>query len=201
VERPPRRARLVDAGADTLGARHGRLTTEFRTQLLSRFRWIDGHADILGLVADGEFLRKAGAVLVEPFRDLGVTKVAAVEARGFVFGSAAALALGVGFVPIRKAGAIHPGPKARSRTARDWRGHESLLEVQRHALVAEDLVLVVDDWAETGSQALSARELIEACGAAYMGLTVLVDQLEDGTRNRLAPVAAVVTQDELPPSA
>ena len=71
--------------------------TAFRDAFLARFRWVHGHADILGLMADAEVLAAAGEALVAPFADAGVTKIAAVEARGFVLGTAAALAAGVGF--------------------------------------------------------------------------------------------------------
>jgi adenine phosphoribosyltransferase len=68
------------------------------------------------------------------------------------------------------------------------------------ALGPDDVVLLVDDWAEVGSQATAARALIEECGASYAGLTLLVDELQEDVRQRLAPVHAVVTGDELPPS-
>jgi hypothetical protein len=58
----------------------------------------------------------------------------------------------------------------------------------------------VDDWAEVGSQATAAKALIEECGAAYAGLSLLVDQLPDDVRGELEPVRAVVRADELPPS-
>lgn len=61
-------------------------------------------------------------------------------------------------------------------------------------------MLVVDDWAETGVQALAARALIGDCGASYAGLSLLVDQLDDETRRALAPVVAVVRNTELPPN-
>jgi len=174
----------------------------FRADFLARFRWIGGHADVLGLFGDGPFLAAAGAALAEPFADAGFTKVAAVEARGFVLGTAVALAAGVGFVPIRKAGAVHPGPKASLRAQQpDWRGNRPELSLQRAALTEADRVLLVDDWAERGSQALTARALVETCGASYVGLSLLVDQLPDEVRERLRPVAAVVSHDELPPSA
>jgi adenine phosphoribosyltransferase len=174
--------------------------SDFRGELLARFRWVDGHADVLGLFAEAGFVAAAGRALCEPFADRGITKVAAVEARGFILGTAAALAAGVGFVPIRKAGAIHPGPKATRRTEPDWRGARHDLVAQRTALGPGDRVLVVDDWAESGSQALAARELVEECGATYVGLSLLVDQLPEPARERLAPVAAVLAHAELPPS-
>ncbi len=175
--------------------------SDFRAAFLARFRWVGGHADVLGMLGDAGLLAGAGAALAEPFAGTGFTKVAALEARGFVLGTAVALHAGVGLVPIRKAGSLHPGSKATLRAGRDWRGHEHELVIQRAALGAGDRVLLVDDWAEQGSQALAARFLIEECGATYVGLSLLVDQLPDEVRPRLSPVAAVVSHAELPPSA
>jgi adenine/guanine phosphoribosyltransferase-like PRPP-binding protein len=58
-------------------------------------------------------------------------------------------------------------------------------------------VLVVDDWAETGSKALTARSLVEVCGGVYAGLSLLVDQLPDSVREQLQPVSAVAFAEEL----
>lgn len=173
---------------------------DFRDEFLSRFRWIHGHADILGLFSEAGFLARTARALADPFRDSGVTKVAGVEARGFVLATAVALDLGAGFVPLRKGGAIHPGPKAERLAGPDWRGRTTPVQVQRSALTADDIVLVVDDWAETGAKAIAARALIADCGASYAGLSLLVDQLEDDTRAAVEPVVAVVRNTELPPN-
>jgi adenine phosphoribosyltransferase len=170
----------------------------FKDEFLARFRWIHGHADMLGLLADGAILRGAVQALADPFRDQGITKVAAVEARGFVLGAGVALELEAGFVAIRKTGAVHPGLKAARVTDPDWRGHQNVLRVQREALRRVDTVLLVDDWAETGSQAAAAKELVQMCSATFAGLSLLVDELPDARREELAPVHAVVSGDELP---
>jgi len=173
----------------------------FDEEFLGRFRWIHGHADVLGLFADGEFLRQTAEALATPFDSAGATKVAGIEARGFILGTAVALTLGVGFVPIRKHGAIHPGSKVTVRAAADWRGNRPELVLQREAVTVNDLVLLVDDWIETGSQALAARKLIEECRGRWAGLSVLVDQSEPAIRQSLEPLAAVVNFEALPPSA
>jgi adenine phosphoribosyltransferase len=170
----------------------------FAEELLSRFRWIGGHADVLGLLSDAGFLARAVAALAEPFEDAGVTKVAGVEARGFVFGAPVALRLGAGFVPVRRPGSVHPGPKAVHTSAPDWRGRSVAYELQRAAVGDGDRVLLVDDWAETGSQARAARSLIEECGGTWAGISLLVDQLEDDVRGRLEPVRAIVSASQLP---
>ena len=171
----------------------------FAEELLLQFRWIGGHADVLGLLSDAGFLARSVVALAEPFEDTGVTKVAGVEARGFVFGAAVATRLGAGFVAIRKPGSVHPGPKAVRVSEPDWRGRRVAYEVQRAALSERDRVLLVDDWAETGSQALAARSLVEECGGTWLGVSLLVDQLQDDVRARLEPVRAVVRSEQLPP--
>jgi adenine phosphoribosyltransferase len=171
--------------------------SEFHDELVARTRVLQGHADILGAVADAGMLRRAGAALADPFRGVSVDKVVGIEARGFVFATAVALELEAGFVAVRKPGAIHPGPKARVVTAPDWRGRALDLAVQRDAIAPGDDVLLVDDWAETASQALGAKALIDECGGRYVGLSLLVDQLSDEHRALLAPVHAVADAAEL----
>lgn len=168
----------------------------FHDELVARVAIIDGHADVLGAVADARMLRRCAQALAAPFADADVSKVAGLEARGFIFGVATALELGAGFVPVRKPGGIHPGPKAKLVTAPSWRGESVTLEVQRAAISPDDRVLLVDDWAETGAQALAAKQLIEECGGRYIGLSLLVDQLENETRAALAPVATVADAAE-----
>jgi adenine phosphoribosyltransferase len=166
-------------------------------ELVERLRWFDGHSDTLGLFADAGFLGRAGAALADPFRDRGVAKVVGIEARGFVLATAVALELDAGFVAVRKPGSIHPGAKEELTAPPDWRGLETVLRIQRHVIAEGDGVLLVDDWAETGSKALTARRLVEACGGRYVGLSLLVDQLEPDVRAKLEPVAAVALSEEV----
>jgi adenine phosphoribosyltransferase len=171
--------------------------TAFHDELVAELQYFEGHSDTLGLFAKSGFLRGAAAAVAEPFRATDVTKVVGIEARGFVLAACVALELDAGFVAIRKPGSIHPGPKVELRAPPDWRGLETTLRLQRHVIATGDRVLVVDDWAETGSKALTARRLIEACGGVYAGLALLVDQLPDGVREELQPVAAVALAHEL----
>jgi adenine phosphoribosyltransferase len=171
--------------------------SELHDELVAQIRYFDGHSDTIGLFADPAFLRRAGAALAEPFREAGARKVAGIEARGFVLATAVALELEAGFVAVRKPGAIHPGPKAELRGPRDWRGLEAVLRVQRHAIEPGERILVVDDWAETGSKALTTRRLVEECGGRYVGLSLLVDQLTDDVREQVEPVARVAYAHEL----
>jgi len=83
--------------------------TDARAQVLGRFRWIDGHADVWHVFRDPIAFRTVVQALADPYRAAGVTAVAGVESRGFLLGGAVAMELGVGFVAIRKAGALFPG--------------------------------------------------------------------------------------------
>ena len=158
---------------------------------LSEFAWVAGHADVWRWFDDPETLRAIATALVEPFRG-GATKVAGIESRGFIIGTACALELDVGFVPIRKGGGIFPGPKAVADTAPDYRGGQQSLRLQRAALDASDRVLLVDDWLETGSQAAGARALVEECGATFLGVAAIVDQLAPDRRDQLVRVHTLI---------
>jgi adenine phosphoribosyltransferase len=138
--------------------------------------------------------------LAEPWLAAQVSKVCGVEARGFILGSAVAFRLGVGFVAIRKTGSLFPGPKDGETTAPDYRGIVHRLEIQQRALQTSDRILLVDDWAEKGSQALAAKRLIEQRGAILLGMAVMVDQLSDTQRRLLGEVHSIVRASELPAS-
>lgn len=169
----------------------------FHDELVARLQYFEGHSDTLGLFADGFFLKRAAAAVADPFRGNSVQKVAGIEARGFVLAACVALELDAGFVAIRKPGSIHPGPKVELTAPSDWRGLETPLRLQHHVIGDGERILIVDDWAETGSKALTARRLVAACGGVYAGLSLLVDQLPDAVRHELQPVASIALAEEL----
>jgi adenine phosphoribosyltransferase len=132
-------------------------------------------------------LRSIATALVAPFRDTA-TKIAGIESRGFILGAACALELDVGFVPIRKGAGLFPGPKVVVETAADHHGGRQTLRLQRAAVAVHERVLLVDDWIETGSQAAGARALVEECGATFLGVAAIVDQLPPDHHERLVRV-------------
>src|SRR5207253_1124395 len=160
----------------------------------------DGHADVWRLFGNSDVLAAVVERLAGVAASFSATKVAGIESRGFILGGAVAVRAGVGFVPIRKEAGLFPGPKVIGRAAADYRGIEHLLRLQQRSLSHRDRVLLVDDWAEVGSQALTARSLIEQAGAVWAGAAFIVDQLEPSRRAELEPVTYIVTADELGPA-
>ena len=164
-----------------------------RDELVGSFRWIDGHADVWRWFADGELLRRIVAELAEPFRDARITLVAGLEARGFLLAGAVAGELGTGVVGVRKEGGALPGARFQTVTSPDYRGRRLTLAMQSDRLSSDDSVLLVDDWIETGSQALAARALIEGAGARFAGLAVIVrDRTSGEVQERLQPFQALI---------
>lgn len=156
-----------------------------------RIEFVHGHADVWRLFDDPVQLRELAVALVEPFRG-EVAKVAGIESRGFILGTAAALELGVGFVPVRKADGLFPGPKAVAEAGTDYRGNRHTLRVQRAALAGGDRVLLVDDWIETGSQAAAAKQLVEECGAHLVGVATVVTEISPNPARELGRLHALV---------
>ncbi|MCZ2814543.1 phosphoribosyltransferase [Modestobacter sp. VKM Ac-2984] len=171
-----------------------------RTALLANFRWIGSHADVWRVFADGDALRAVVAGLVDPWRDQRVTRVVGIESRGFLLGGAAAVALGVGFVAVRKGDGLLPGAGLTTEAGQDYRGLRHRLRMQA-VLTAGERVLLVDDWAERGSQALAARHLVESAGAEFLGVSLLIDQLDPAARSALGRVTALATAEDLGPPA
>ena len=73
--------------------------------------------------------------------------------------------------------------------------------LQSGSLTDEDQVLLVDDWIQTGSQALAARALIEGTGARFAGLAVIVrDRLSDAVQEGLRPLHFLIDAGALGPA-
>lgn len=170
--------------------------TAARAAVLEAFRWQGGHADVWRVFADPGALSAVVAGLAEPWRDAGITVVLGIESRGFLLGAAVAVNLGVGFQAVRKSDGILPGPKLSVLSAPDYRASRHQLRMQ-DTLRPDDVALLVDDWAERGSQAQAAKELVKMSGARFAGLTVLVDQLDDDVRSALGRVSCLVRASEL----
>jgi adenine phosphoribosyltransferase len=176
------------------------VTASARAAVIDAFRWVDGHADIWRLFQTGEVFQPIVDELAASALTASATKVAGIEARGFILGGAVALRAGLGFAAVRKQAGLFPGTKRSVTAEPDYRGHRHVLRLREESIGLGDRVLLVDDWAEVGSQALAARRLIEDCGGTWAGVALIVDQLPDARRHQLAPVTSILTAAELGPS-
>lgn len=141
-------------------------------------------ADPVGLraVVDDIAGRHAGAVDV----------VVGIEARGFILGAATAYALGLGFVPIRKAGKL-PGATHRAEYTLEY--GTATLEVHQDAFLADHRALVLDDVLATGGTAAASCELVERAGARVAALEIVLELEALHGRDKLTgrPLHAILT--------
>lgn len=122
----------------------------------------------------------------------GIDLVAGIEARGFVLGAALAHAMGVGFIPVRKAGKL---PGRTAAISYDLEYGSATIEVHADDIAHGARVLLVDDVLATGGTALAAWQLLESVGASVVGLEVVINLAFLGGRARLGDrqVHAMVT--------
>ena len=137
--------------------------------------------DISPLLANPE----AFAAVISALSDLGddIDYVAALDARGFILGSAVALQKKVGFIPIRKAGKLPHATLSRSYSLEYG---EDKLEIHQDAMVAGSRVLLVDDVLATGGTLKAAILLIQDLGAVVVSAAVLLEISELAGRENIA---------------
>lgn len=132
--------------------------------------------DISPLLADPEGFATVVQALAARGRDASgavvVDKIVGMEARGFIFAAPVALALGVGFVPVRKAGKL---PRAVYAVSYALEYGEATVEVHRDAIAPGERVLLVDDVLATGGTVKATRQLVEQCGGIVVGVAVLME--------------------------
>ena len=150
--------------------------------------------DITPLLAAPDALREAVHRMGQPFNEMGVTKVAAAEARGFIFGPSVAAALGAGFVPVRKPGKLPHETKTQSY---DLEYGTDELQVHADAFRPGERVLLCDDLLATGGTMGACVDLIRACGAEPVGATFLIELAFLDGRAKLGglPCEALITYE------
>ncbi|MBB5838897.1 phosphoribosyltransferase family protein [Kribbella italica] len=173
------------------GGVRGRLRAAYRTRQDRGDRW--GSADLTGWWRDAELLRDLGPALAGLY-DESPTVVVGPVSRGAMIGALTAAALGVGFVEARKeiAQATDSDRWVCRTTGPDYRDRNLVFGFRRGLLRSGDRVLMVDDWADTGATARTVRQLVEDCGAHFIGAACIVDGLLDPRLRHDLPVRALL---------
>jgi len=139
--------------------------------------------DITPLLGDGPGFRDACDQLTEKFRSAGVEVVATIESRGFTFGAVIAYQLGVGVVPVRKAGRL---PADTLSASYELEYSQAVLEIHKDAITKGQRVLVIDDLLATGGTALATLDLVTRLEGDVAGFGFLIELLDLGGRRRLS---------------
>ena len=147
--------------------------------------------DITTLLKDKKALKASVDALAKPFAKKGIKYVVGIESRGFIFGTALAYKLGVGFIPVRKKGKLPA--KVRSVTYALEYGTDTL-QIHEDALKKGDKVVIVDDLLATGGTIAAAAKLVGESGARIAGVGFIIELAFLNGRDKLKglPVYSVV---------
>jgi len=138
--------------------------------------------DITTLIKDGDAFREAVEVMAQRYKGERIDKVAAIEARGWIFGAPIAYTLGAGFVAIRKPGKL---PAETIRAEYELEYGVNALELHKDAIEPGEKVLVVDDLLATGGTGKAAVDLIERLGGEVVGVAFLIELVDLNGRKLL----------------
>lgn len=148
--------------------------------------------DITPLLADPRLFAGCIDLLCDHLEPGSVDAVVGIDARGFIFASAAAIKLNAGFVPVRKKGKL------------PYRTHEqdyaleygtATVAVHVDAVHPGSRVLLIDDLLATGGTAAAAAKLLEKLGAKILDISFVIELSFLGGREKLKgyPIRSLVT--------
>lgn len=130
-----------------------------------------GFKDITPIMLDPVLSNEVLSYLYETYKNKGITKVAGIESRGFLFGYPLAMKLGVPFVLMRKEGKL---PYDKVSHSYNLEYGNATIEMHTDAITKGDQVLVHDDLLATGGSASAAAEIIVGQGGHILGFNFLV---------------------------
>jgi adenine phosphoribosyltransferase len=144
--------------------------------------------DITPILKDGELFRASIDAFLGQCRGKHIDKVVGIDARGFLFGSAVAYALGIGFVPLRKKGRL---PYKTERAAYTLEYGEAEMELHIDAIERGEKVVLIDDLLATGGTSASAVTLIKKVGGELLEAIFLIELEFLHGRKKLDPTPVV----------
>lgn len=145
--------------------------------------------DISPIFLKPDLIRQTVEALAAPWRDKGITRVVGIESRGFLFGPQIAIALGAGFVIVRKAGKLPPETSSISYSLEYG---NATIEMVKGSVSAGDKVLIHDDLLATGGTATASAMLVRQLGATVSGFSFMIELGFLGGRQVLSKDGAAV---------
>jgi adenine phosphoribosyltransferase len=140
--------------------------------------------DITPILKDGALFRSSIEAFLEQCRGKEIDKIVGIDARGFLFGSAVAYALGIGFVPLRKKGRL-PYRTESARYSLEY--GEAEMELHIDAIEQGEKVVLIDDLLATGGTSASATTLIKKVGGDLVEAIFLIELEFLHGRKKLEP--------------
>src|SRR5256885_12987482 len=140
--------------------------------------------DITPILKDGALFRASIDLFLERFRGKKIDKIVGIDARGFLFGSAVAYALGIGFVPLRKKGRL-PYRTESARYSLEY--GEAEMELHIDAIERGEKIVLIDDLLATGGTSASATTLIKKVGGDLIEAIFLIELAFLHGREKLKP--------------
>lgn len=145
--------------------------------------------DVTGILDSGKAFKLTIDLLAEKYKNQNFTKIVGTEARGFLFGAPLAVAMGIGFVPVRK-----PGKLPRQTFGEDYQLEYGTdrLEIHQDALTPDDKVLIIDDLLATGGTIEATYKLICKVGAKVSDAAFVISLPDLGGESKLASLGLTV---------
>ena len=117
--------------------------------------------DVTSLIENGAAFSATINLFKDRYKNLKIDKIVGTEARGFIFGAPLAVALGVGFVPVRKPNKL---PRETIQESYDLEYGSDTLQIHKDAIKPGERVLLIDDLLATGGTAEASIKLIQRLG-------------------------------------
>lgn len=128
--------------------------------------------DLTTLMLDPEAFRESCDILYERYKNRGIDKIVAIDARGFVFGAVLAYKMGIGFVPVRKKGKL---PAETIEESYNLEYGAGTLEIHKDAIQEGEKVVIVDDLIATGGTVGATVKLVKKLGADIVECAFLIE--------------------------
>src|ERR1700720_3004771 len=141
--------------------------------------------DITPILKDGALFRTSIDAFLEQCREKKIDKIVGIDARGFLFGSAVAYELGVGFVPLRKKGRLPYKTESAKYSLEDG---EAEMELHIDAIPRGEQIILIDDLLATGGTSASAATLIKKVGGQLVEAIFLIELEFLHGRDKLSPI-------------